>query len=89
MNDNFISNISFKDKQTLLYAAKQTKTEITISKHAYDGNNKPLKDICSVYTNNLKQDFSDMWVRYHELKNDRHARRILDLDYLCYRPEAI
>ena len=88
MNDNFISNLRFKDKQTLLVASKETNTRIKIENRAYDGNNNPMKELCGVYSQDMKQDHSDMWVRFHELKNDRHARKILDLDYLRYRSEA-
>jgi len=88
MDGKFISNIDFRDKHTLLYAAKQTKIDITINNSAYNGNNVPLKDTCAVYLKNPKQDASTMWVKYHELKNDVHARKILDLDYLRYRHES-
>jgi hypothetical protein len=88
LQEKFLSNIDKRDVDTLRLAAKETGTRIRISPKGTKFGGVPVKDCSTVFTLDPKQDHSDMWVRYHELKNDWHARRILSLDYLRYRPES-
>jgi len=65
---DFLSNIPKKDKTKILKASKDSGIKIYIKSPASDAYGMPLKDAVAVYSADVTQEHSKLWIKYNEME---------------------
>jgi len=68
MPNNYISNLPKEDTEILEQAAEKTNVRIAIKSQGYDVDGCPLKETAGVYSMDMAQDHTPMWIAYNEMK---------------------